>query len=291
MKKYTVITEGKPLTDAFKPTEENVFVKAEVIPFSPVIGMPVRRGLDNLLISNGKVVNIVSQAYGHLDNLDFFGEIDAKISESGLNMIRQSYNRDDRSFAVDYILNDPNFAIEVKKKEDVLLPLLRFTNAYDSSVKTNGYFGFFRKICSNGLHVAKTEVEFSIKHTKGNLSIVLPSIERLMLKFKENEYFELKEKFEVLAETPVDDVKLYVKYIADQTGLFKFEASEKNPEPSSNARRVLETIAKESQNLDTEANRWIVYNAFNELLHGKMKKTFDVQRRLDSRILDVVMSN
>ncbi|WP_335964886.1 hypothetical protein [Galbibacter sp. PAP.153] len=34
--------------------------------------------------------------------------------------------------------------------------MLRFINSYDGSEKTSGHFGFFRKICANGLPARST---------------------------------------------------------------------------------------------------------------------------------------
>ena len=70
----------------------------------------------------------------------------------------RSINRDNRSFAVDYILSDENWIVKVKNVNDKLRPMLRFTNSYDGSCRTSGHFGFFREVCSNGLHIAQSEI-------------------------------------------------------------------------------------------------------------------------------------
>jgi hypothetical protein len=108
-------------------------------------------------------------------------------------------------------------------------------------------------------------------------------------KFMENEYYSLSRKFEVLAETYITDLNGFVKSTAESLNLFKFESSEKNPEPSKNARIVLETINRESKELGTAPTLWLGYNAFNELLHGKLKKTFDKQAELDGKLFDHVL--
>jgi hypothetical protein len=40
--------------------------------------------------------------------------------------------------------------------------------------------------------------------------------------------------------------------------------------------------------LRTGANLWLGYNAFNEMLHGKLKKSFEQQRNLDGKLLQLV---
>jgi hypothetical protein len=70
--------------------------------------------------------------------------------------------------------------------------------------------------------------------------------------------------------------------------LFKYEASAKNPEPSFNARIVLDTIRREAEQLGVQPSAWLGYNAFNEVLHDKLKKGFDKQKQMDARLFDVV---
>jgi hypothetical protein len=81
-----------------------------------------------------------------------------------------------------------------------------------------------------------------------------------------------------------------VKVTAEQFKLFQFECSEKNPEPSLNARLVLETIKKESSMLASQPTIWLGYNALNALLHGKLKKTFEAQKNLDAKIFEHLLS-
>ncbi len=105
----------------------------------------------------------------------------------------------------------------------------------------------------------------------------------------DNEFYSLHRKFEVMAETPLTDLKGFVKFMADRTKLFTYESSEKNPAPSLNARLILETIQNESQQIGMAPNLWLGYNAFNELLHGKLKKTFEQQKSIDSNIFESVL--
>ena len=53
----------------------------------------------------------------------------------------------------------------------------------------------------------------------------------------------------------------------------------------------MEYMAKEVQLMgEQRANNWIGYNAFNELLHGKLKKTFEVQKREDAKLFEYVLA-
>jgi hypothetical protein len=268
--------------------QDNVFVESSIVSLSEITGMATRKGLEQAVICENEIVNVVSQSYGHLDNRKFYYEAESKLIDADIYYKQRSVNKDNRSFAVDYVLADDRYKIEIKGEQDILRPMLRFVNSYDGSCKTSGSIGFWRKVCDNGLHVANFNIGFSVKH-RGNIAeVVMPKLDEIVGQFMDNEFFTLKRKFEVLAERPVTNVEDYVKATAKTLGLFKYEASDKNPEPSANARFVFDVINRESKLLNTRPNQWIVYNAFNELLHGKLKKTFDQQKNLDEQLFETI---
>ena len=271
--------------------QDDVLVTSEVIPLEKLTGMPSRRGLENAIVCENQIVNVVSNSYGHLPNETFFLGVEEKLIDADIYYQQRSINRDNRSFVVDYILADDRYKVEVKGEQDILRPMLRFVNSYDGSCKTSGSFGFWRKVCDNGLHVAQTHIGFSVKHSGAITDIVMPKLDEIVKLFMDNEFFTLKRKFEVLAERPVYNLEDYVKVTAKTLGLFKYEASDKNPEPSANARFIFDVVERETKQLNTRPNQWIVYNAFNELIHGKLKKTFDQQRTLDERLFETIYAN
>jgi len=271
--------------------QDNVLVDSSIVPLESLTGMPSRRGLENAIVCENQIVNVVSNSYGHLPNEKFFLGVEEKLIDADIYYQQRSINRDNRSFVVDYILADDRYKVEVKGEKDVLRPMLRFVNSYDGSCKTSGSFGFWRKVCDNGLHVAQTHIGFSVKHSGAIADIVMPKLDEIVGKFMDNEFFTLKRKFEVLAERPVYNLEDYVKVTAKSLGLFKYESSDKNPEPSANARFIFDVVERETKQLNTRPNQWIVYNAFNELIHGKLKKTFDQQRTLDERLFESVYAN
>jgi hypothetical protein len=181
--------------------------------------------------------------------------------------------------------------VKVHGNDDKIRPMLRFTNSYDGSCKTAGHFGFFREVCSNGLHVAQSKVGFSVKH-KGNIvQVVLPEIRSLVSQFLNNEFYSIHRKFEVLAERPITNLEDFVKVTAEHFKLFKFESSDSNPAPSLNARTVIETVKRECLLLKTSPTLWHGFNAFNSLIHSKLKKTFGVQQSLDERIFEHMLAH
>lgn len=267
---------------------DDVFVPSEIVNFPELIGMPSRKGMEQAVISNGKLVNVVSNQYGHLPNEQFFLVVEEKLIEADVQYLTRSINRDDRSFAVDYILNDDRYIIDVANGKDIIKPMLRFVNSYDGSCKTSGNFGYFRQVCTNGLHVAETKMSFSVKHKGSICEFVLPEIDILVNNFIANEYYTLKPKVEFLSGKIISDVQKFIKDVCKETEIFKYEKSDKNPEPSLNAEIVADTILAEAKHLAVEPNMWLGYNAVNEILHTKFQKSFDVQRNLDNKVFNAI---
>jgi hypothetical protein len=271
-----------------KLQQDDVYVPNSIVPFSTISQIPSRKGLDNAIISNGKIVNVVSNQYGHLPNDVFFKQAEQKLIDAGMKFATRSINRDDRSFVVDFILNDDKYVIKVKNGLDKISPMIRLTNSYDGSNKTSGHFGFYREVCTNGLHVAQSQIKFNLKHRGNILELVMPQVNDLVQEFMSNEYYDISKKFEVLAETVITDLEGFVKLTAEKINMFKFEKSEKNAEPSLNARMVLDIINKESNLFGAEPTLWNGYNAFNEVLHTKLKKTFEQQKNIDAKLFDAI---
>ena len=275
--------------------QDNIFPRTYIKSLSELTGMPSRKGLENVLISNDKIVNVVSKNYGHLDNKDVFGSIEAELIQNDINFVCRSINRDDRAFSVDYILADSANLLTVKNSEDKLLPMLRFTNSYDGSCPTTGKFAIYRQVCQNGLHVVQhTELEFSTQHRSNIYVVTMPKIAGLIEKFKSNEFYELKEQMERMASKPISDVQKWVQGISEalkENGarVFTFGASTKNPdEPGKNARFVIDTIAKEAKQLKTRPNMWLGYNAINELIHTQITQPFGKQAAWDVKTFEVI---
>jgi hypothetical protein len=270
-----------------KLQQDEVFVFSEMKSLKNLTGIESRRGLENVIISNDKIVNVVSNSYGHIPNELFFKKAEKMLIDSNLNYHKRTINRSDRSFITDFIIEDKN-QFSVNNSNDLILPMLRFKNSYDGSEKTSGHFGFYRKICSNGLHVAETEIEFSIKHSKNNTDLIMPGLHLLFEKFLNNEFYSIVQKFDKMKEIEIIDTKEFVKDILKKTKLFKYECSDKNDNPSKKSREVIEILSNEAVLLNETPNLWLGYNAFNAVLHGSMKKTFSGQEKLDKKLFDQI---
>lgn len=267
--------------------QDNVFVPSEVKTLKDLTGINSRRGLEHAIISNGSLVNVVSKSYGHIPNDLFFKKAEQMLVDSGLNYHKRSINRDDRSFIIDFIIEDDN-QFSVKNTEDTILPMLRFKNSYDGSEKTSGHFGFYRKVCSNGLHVSQTALEFSIRHTKNCTDLIMPRLNQLFDMFLDNEFYSIVNKFEHLRSIDILDTKAFVKYILEKTKLFRYECSDTNEGPSKKSREVIEILDNESILLHQNPNLWLGYNAFNAVLHGSLKKSFSQQEKLDKLLFNEI---
>ncbi|MDR5591638.1 DUF932 domain-containing protein [Christiangramia sediminicola] len=267
--------------------QDEIFVSSEMKSLRSLTQMDSRKGLENVIISNDKIVNVVSNSYGHVPNELFFEKAEEMLLQAGLNFHKRKINRNDRSFITDFIIEDKS-QFSVKNGKDLILPMLRFKNSYDGSEKTAGHFGFYRKVCSNGLHVSQAEIEFSIKHSKNNTDLIMPRLSNLFDKFLDNEFYTITKKFDRMREFKIIDTKEFVKAILDRTKLFRYECSDKNNDPSKKSREVLEILDNEALLLNEEPNLWIGYNAFNQMLHNTLKKSFSQQERLDKKLFNDV---
>lgn len=91
-----------------------------------ITGYPSRRGLEKGIISNGKLVNVVSDRYSLLLNETFFGQVEEQLRATGYGFKTQYINRENGAFAADYILDDESAEIVVNRTQnDIIRPMLR----------------------------------------------------------------------------------------------------------------------------------------------------------------------
>lgn len=277
--------------------QDNLFVNPKLVSLSELTGIETDDRVDLAMIvtdqttGKDKIISTKSNKYGHLPNEKFVPIIEDRLADAGISFMRQSINRDNEAFAIDYILDDSNYHVNIKNSKDKIKPMIRVINSYNGSSKTEGHFGFFREICSNGLHTASLELNFAIRH-RGNMEeIVVPKIEDLIVAFMDNEYYSLHEKFEALAEKPITDVEGFVKYTLGETGLLKYAKSEKNPDdPSIGAQFIIDVINNEAKELGTKPNLWLGYNAFNEYIHTQNQQIFMLQERADHTLFEAIIA-
>ena len=267
--------------------QDEIFIPSEIKSFESITGIKSRSGLENVIVSNGKIVNVVSKSYGHIPNELFFHKAEQLLVDANLKYRKRTINRNDRAFVVDFIIDNDNL-FELKNKQDQIVPMLRFKNSYDGSEKTSGHFGFYRKVCANGLHVSQAKIAFSIRHTKNSTNLIMQNLHQLFDKFLDNEYYGVTQKFKELEAIEIIDIKAFVKDILDKTKLFRFECSDHNDEPSKKSRELIELIENESSSIEARPSLWTGYNAFNWMLHNTLKKGFAQQEKLDKVLFDEI---
>ena len=86
--------------------KDNVFINAHVEDLEKLTGLPTIKGKSRAIISEGQIVNVVSNNYGFLANENFFLQIEEKLINSDISYQVESFNKDNRSFKVNYILID-----------------------------------------------------------------------------------------------------------------------------------------------------------------------------------------
>lgn len=267
--------------------KDNVFIDAKMVSTTEITGLQTISSKSNLIIAENTIVNVVSDNYGFLKNENYFLPIEEKLINAGVDYVTQSTNRANRVFKVDYILTESQ-ETAIGTPKDTILPMMTFTNSYDGSHKSIGTFALYRKICTNGLHIAEHQIGFSIKHNLNIESIVLPEIDKLIKHFMDTEYFQLVENSKKLYDRKLSSVSEWVNKICDETKLFDFHSDIEGEKVSKKAIEVIDIILSECEILNDTPNEWVGYNAFNNIIHqknGNFQKLGEKDRNLFSHIL------
>jgi hypothetical protein len=267
----------------------NIYPAVAMLPMSSICDYPGASKCSHAVISNGKIVHACSKGYGLLKNEDFFGAFEQELRDEHINYEAVYRNVKDSQFVADYVL-DGRMAIGTSK--DLIQPKIRLINTYDGSGLSSGYLGHWRKVCKNGLHAMVYELDFKLRHTSKQVELAIPNVRQMLERYQQAEGIMITRRFETLAERALtlDDLQGFVHEVVDQTELFTWATSEKNPAPGKNAQTVLDTIKREAQLLDVVPNRWLVYNGLNEWLNNDQRnaKSDSVRTQLDSKIFAAV---
>jgi hypothetical protein len=262
--------------------KQHLFPTVETVQMKDICNMQTTKGLCVGIVSNEKLVNVVSGQYGLLRNEDYFTKVFEELDIANISYDYRSINHDNRRFALDIILTDESYAWS-SKGGDEITPFLRFINSYDGSEKTCGTIGFFRKVCQNGMHLnVDTKIGFSIKHTGNMTSLVMPNLQHILHRFMDNDFFAVKRKFEVMCERKASAKE--IEEIVRLSKIWMWEKSVKNDEPSLNSRNAIDIMEFEAIELGVEPNLFMAYNAVQNVLHNKLKKSFSQQSEIDKRL-------
>jgi hypothetical protein len=222
--------------------------------------------MENVILSNGKIVNIVSDSYGFINNEDLFKGFENILNIEGINFEVQYKNVNDCQFIGDYFLEGEQKVGSNYKGSDIIKPKIRLQNSYDGKLLLSGYFGFFRQVCSNGLHTHKNELAFKIKRTQNNLLATPDKLVQMLDEYRNNTMIEIKSIFDELSKVELTDLNKAVRELSEKVDILTF--ANKKDIPTEKAVAVIDTIRRESNELKTKPNAWLLYNAFNELLYN-----------------------
>lgn len=88
--------------------QNEIYIPSEIKSVENITGIQSRRGLENVIVSNGKIVNVVSKSYGHIPNELFFPKAEQLLVDANLKYRKRTINRNDSSFVVDFIIENDN---------------------------------------------------------------------------------------------------------------------------------------------------------------------------------------
>ena len=275
---------------------DKVFVEVSNVSTSERMGgIEVLNNISRSIISNDKLVQTCSPSYHIVDNKDFFGRMEHQLIEEGIGYKMRSHNLGDAKFYVDFILDDDSKRVvlhknDLKGVDDTIVPMIRLTNSYDGKLKTAGHLGFFRKVCNNGMHIAHTELQFSVKHTKNKVELFMPNIDEILRKFIDNESYSIIDKVQRMKERVIDERHLmnWIRELAEQEKIFtpSQELKTKEIKILPMAQLVEDIVIRDANATSTEPNAFLLYSAFNEVIHGKIQKGFKDQKTMDMRAFE-----
>jgi hypothetical protein len=248
-----------------KQINEDIFIEAEMVDFKTATGYESRQGYENVIIAENKIVNVVSNSYGFISNQNFFRNFEGILMDEGINFQAKYKNVENQQFVADYIL-DGEQKVGTYKGTDLIQPKIRLQNSYDGKLLLSGYFGFFRQVCSNGLHTHKNELAFKIKRTQNNLLATPDKLVQMLDEYRNNTMIEIKSIFDELSKVELTDLNKAVRELSEKVDILTF--ANKKDIPTEKAVAVIDTIRRESNELKTKPNAWLLYNAFNELLYN-----------------------
>ena len=64
--------------------QDQVFVPAELRSLEELTGMPTRKGMEQAIVSHGKIVNVASKRYGHIPNELFFRKAETRVIKTAV---------------------------------------------------------------------------------------------------------------------------------------------------------------------------------------------------------------
>lgn len=203
-----------------------------------------------------KIVNFPSAGYGLIPMIDILVPFEEELIKE-FQFEATYLVREDSKFAVTYILEGRNLLIGKTKFNDELKPQIKLFHSYDSSTIFHLMFGYWRKVCTNGLMGWMNESNLAISHTSEEVKMLIPLCMDAIRNFAEKSK-DFSQVYEDLTDRMIVKWEDRVVEVMEATNQMK---SYKND--------IIERINFEHSSNKITITDWLIYNAFNYQINHK----------------------
>jgi hypothetical protein len=220
------------------------------------------------------IVGLCSKKFGIIPCSDLFPVLEKEIIKNEYKFTKHYIHQDYCKFYVEYIFENP---LEFGLNKEIIKPSIKIVHSYNGSLKYTINFGFWRKICNNGLYGFSSTFSINYKHTMDNVEkIINESLEKLNKFFDKIEEIKI-EYLKLEQKQIIGSFEDRVRLIADKTGF-----------PKKSILPVIERIKVES--IGGQVNDWIIYSAFNYILNNADFKIYEENKiKLDIKIYNQIV--
>ena len=255
-------------------------------------------------------LNYCSNRYELVPNAVIFPNIEKILTEHGIKFEVQYSHTSNARFYANYVITDERYRYKIKGTNDEICPVLRVQHSYNGLTKYRIMFGYFRVICSNGLTVPVQEMsKYNLVIIGKHTSSILRSLKQLdtLLSQFANEAIQITaditEKFEMLANRPVADVKARVEQVLRQNKIGMVDNKNFNTvdnianrilaEANSTARIINLDLTERTLGYNGKVNDWLVYNGINQYLGDDSVNIASPEKRMetDTKIFEYMLKN
>jgi hypothetical protein len=241
-------------------------------------------------------LNYCSPRYELVPNAEIFPEIEEILNSVGVTYHTEYSHIANVRFYADYEITDSRFAHTIKGTTDTIHPMIRVRHSYNGMTKYAITFGYFRLVCENGLVIPVEEMsDFNLhisgKHTK----VILNSVQELkskLLRFVEddgNQRTRILMKYDILANSKVDDVEKRIEEILKANGITAIDNSKLNT-----VDKIIQYTNRDQSKLTvnfSEMNDWLLYNGINAYLNDNELNISAPEKRAekDSKVFEYML--
>lgn len=248
-----------------------------------------------IMPETNKILNLCSEDYEVVTNRDLVEPAYKTLIRlyGKKNIEIEAVQVDDRKFY--FKLNVTSKKLNVQKG-DLVNPSIIIENSYDGSLSHCFRVGFYRLLCSNGLMAVEEETTFKKKHKSQSKRskeeygssktdyYIQRSIEQLEEKLVTID--ERLGRLQRLTERRLSpkEVRELITAISPEEG-----KKDKIKFPKKLLVEVPLKLQEETERLDVEPSKWLLYNAFNfQLNHAKTALPQEEKARIDREIFQLI---